>query len=127
MEVIEINSSNYKSYHDLNVVAFSLAHAGAQGESGGLKILDFNGILYHSNIVRSIKLEEAFSVCPPLKDCHFHPLNISVPKGWVSFYMGAGNFLVIKDKNEFKQSISDLTPNEKYWQWIDILQGLVKK
>ena len=36
MNVIEINSDNYKDYQHLDIIAFSFAGEGAQGEGGGL-------------------------------------------------------------------------------------------
>lgn len=35
MNVIEINSDNYKDYQHLDIIAFSFAEEGAQGEGGG--------------------------------------------------------------------------------------------
>lgn len=34
MNVIEINSENYKDYQHLDIIAFSFAGEGAQGEGG---------------------------------------------------------------------------------------------
>ena len=36
MNVIEINSENYKDYLHLDIIAFSFAGEGAQGEGGGV-------------------------------------------------------------------------------------------
>ena len=36
MNVIEINSENYNDYLHLDIIAFSFAGEGAQGEGGGL-------------------------------------------------------------------------------------------
>lgn len=125
MDTIEINSSNYTEFQNLYIIGFSLTHAGGQGEGGCIKIVTSDGKLYHTNICHSIKLEEAFSICPPLKDCHFSIFNTKIPVGWAFFYMGGGNFLVIKE--QFKNSLSLLSPNEQYWQWVNILQIIVKE
>lgn len=122
METIEINSLNYKEYQDLNVIGFSLAHAGAQGEGGGIKIVTSDGKLYHTNICHSIKLEEAFDVCPPLRVCHFKVFNSKVPKGWSLIYMGGGNFLVIKE--QFRDKLLSLSQNDLYWNWEKVLNKI---
>ena len=116
-ELIEITSSNYSEFKNLDVVAFSLAHAGAQGEGGGIYIITNDKKLYHTNIVKSISLNEAFKICPSLKECRFEPWRIVVPSGWTSFYMGGGNFLVVK--NGLKKYLEDCV--SLYNEWKDIL------
>lgn len=124
-KITEINSSNYTMFKNLDVIGFSLAHAGAQGEGGCVKIVDSNGKLYHTNICNSIKLNEAFTICPPLKDCNFKVLGTIVPNGWAYFYMGGGNFLVVK--KSFAEYLQKLMPNELFWKWSEVLQRAVKK
>ena len=119
MNIIEITSQNHQEFKGLDVVAFSLAHAGAQGEGGGINIITSDGKLYHTNIVRSIEIGEAFAVLPCLKDCYFHPIHTTVPEGWSHFYMGAGNFIVVRE--EFKKLFTSLEPFEIYRQWKDIV------
>lgn len=115
METIEINSSNFKEFQNLNAIAFSFAHPGAQGEDGSIKIMTSKGVLYHTNIIHSIKLEEVFTVCPALKECQFNLFTAIAPKGWISFYMGGGNFLIVKD--EYKEVITKAIPNGLYNCW----------
>ena len=124
-KIIEIDSSNYTKFQNLDVIGFSLAHAGAQGEGGCIKIVDSNGKLYHTNICNSIKLREAFTVCPPLKGCSFKVLGTTVPNGWTYFYMGGGNFLVVK--KSFAEHLQKLPPNELYWRWSEALIGTIGK
>ena len=52
MNIIEITSQNHQEFKGLDVVAFSLAHAGAQGE-GGVSIL----LLLMANCITQILLE----------------------------------------------------------------------
>ena len=124
----EITSENYQEFAPLEVVAFSLAHAGASGEGGGVYIIAANNSLYHTNIIYSIKLEEAFVLCPPLKDCYFNPAGSSVQEGWHSSYMGLGNFLVVSDLifDNFQQQIKGLEPFEIYPQWKEIVLKCLK-
>lgn len=59
MNVIEINSENYKDYLHLDIIAFSFAGEGAQGEGGGLCMVTSDGKLYHTNFVYTISWEQA--------------------------------------------------------------------
>ena len=49
MNIIEINESNYQSYTNLDIAAFSFAYEGAMGEGGGIYIIDKAGQIYHAN------------------------------------------------------------------------------
>ena len=59
MNVIEINSENYKDYLHLDIIAFSFAGEGAQGEGGGLWLLTSGGKLYHTKFAYTIRSEQA--------------------------------------------------------------------
>ena len=59
MNVIEINSENYKDYLHLDIIAFSFAGEGAQGEGGGLWMVTSDGKLYHTNFAYTISWEQA--------------------------------------------------------------------
>lgn len=124
MNIIEINSSNYTEFKSLSVVALSFTKLGGQGEKGCIKIMDKNGILYHSNIIKTIKLEEVFTVCTFLRKCDLNLFNAKVPDGWCSFYMGGGNFLIVK--GQFKEVIESGIPKGLYNNWIDILHNAIK-
>ncbi len=119
MNVIEINSSNFSQYSNLDIIAFSFANIGAQGKSGDIKIVVSDGLVYHTNYANSISLEDAFCLCPPLKECKFSLFGASVPKGWTSFYMGGGNFLVVKDS--LTEVITKTIPKGLYDHWIEAL------
>ena len=64
MNVIEINSENYKDYLHLDIIAFSFAGEGAQGEGGGLWMVTSDGKLYHTNFAYTISWEQAILLCP---------------------------------------------------------------
>lgn len=119
MEIIDINSSNFESFKNLDIIAFSFANIGALGEKGGIKIVTSNRTLYHTNMVKSIKVQELFLICPILKDCSFYLFNAIVPKGWTPFYMGGGNFLVVKD--EYEEIITKAIPDGLYNNWINVI------
>ena len=126
---IDITKSNLQEYYSLNIVAFSFAVPGAQGEGGGIYIITEEGRIYHTNIVwGDICIDDAFLICPPLKDCHFAVFGADKkPDGWNYHYMGAGNHLFIKDdiaKDVNKMSIG-LKPVELYQQWkLIVMQAL---
>lgn len=119
MNIIEVNTSNYTQYQNLDIVAFSFANPGAQGEGGGIKFVTSDKRICHTNYVKSISLDEAFQICPPLKDCNFALFDASPPTGWTFFYMGGGNFLVVKD--QFKDTIIKTIPEGLYNHWIESL------
>ncbi len=123
METIDINSSNYTKYQNIDIIAFSFANPGAQGKPGDIKIMSSNGILYHTNYIHSISLEDAFLVCPTLKDCKFNLFEALVPKGWASFYVGGGNFLVVKC--EYKDNITEIIPKDVYNNWAKALYKII--
>lgn len=75
---IDITKTNFHEYSSLDIVAFSFAVPGAQGEGGGIYVITKDGSVYHTNIVRSdISIDDAFLICPPLRDCHFSLLGVS--------------------------------------------------
>ena len=77
MNVIEINSENYKDYLHLDIIAFSFAGEGAQGEGGGLWMVTSDGKLYHTNFAYTISWEQAILLCPTLQACD---CDYSVPR-----------------------------------------------
>ena len=67
---IELNLSNYNQYIPLNIIAFSFASGGAQGEPGGVIIINDEGQIFHFNYVEGdIKQPKVvYLVCPPIKE-----------------------------------------------------------
>lgn len=122
--IIEITSSNYKDYMNLDIIAFSFAGEGAQGECGGIILVTSDGTVYHTNFIRDIDIEEVFDICPTLKECTSDVFRFYAPKGWSSFYLGGGNFLIVKE--EFQDAFASMDPYELYGQWIEILLKKVK-
>lgn len=123
-KIIEITSSNYKDYMNLDIIAFSFAGEGAQGECGSIILITSDGTVYHTNFIRNIDIEEVFEICPTLKECTSDVFRFYAPKGWSSFYLGGGNFLIVKE--EFQDAFANMDPYELYGQWIEILLKKVK-
>lgn len=119
MNIIEITSSNITDFKTINIIAVQFTKIGGQGEGGSIKIMDSEGSLYHTNIVKTIKLKELFLICPFLEKCELGLFKSTVPEGWYSFYMGGGNFLIVKD--QFKDTISKIIPIGIYNNWINTL------
>lgn len=119
MKIIEIDSSNYAQHQNLDIIAFSFANPGAQGKRGDIKIVTSDGTVYHTNYVDRISLDEVQCFCSPLKDCNFNLFGASVPEGWTSFYMGGGNFLVVKDS--FTETITKVSSEGIYNHWLNAL------
>ena len=126
MNVIEINSENYKDYLHLDIIAFSFAGEGAQGEGGGggLWMVTSAGKLYHTNFAYTISWEQAILLCPTLQACDCDLFRTTPPEGWQSYYMGGGNFLIVKDT--YTEIFSQLDPYDLYGQWKDILIEKIK-
>lgn len=124
MNVIEINSENYKDYLHLDIIAFSFAGEGAQGEGSGLWMMTSDGKLYHTNFAYTISWEQAILLCPTLQACDCDLFRTTPPEGWQSYYMGGGNFLIVKDT--YTEIFSQLDPYDLYGQWKDILIEKIK-
>lgn len=118
---IDITKTNFHEYSSLDIVAFSFAVPGAQGEGGGIYVITKDGSVYHTNIVRSdISIDDAFLICPPLRDCHFSLLGADkIPDEWDYHYMGAGNHLFVR--NDIAKCINEMSAGleavELYQQW----------
>ena len=50
-DLIHLTNSNFQQYLPINIVAFSYAYSGAQGEPGGVYIIDDNGKIFHFNYI----------------------------------------------------------------------------
>ena len=120
-------------YVPLDIVAFSFASPGAMGDSGAIIVVTGEGHAYRTNpFFEDISMEEAFQVCPPLKDCQFGVFGGGkIPEGWQSHYLGCGNHLVIRD--DISAQFSTVIEREEfkkmgaiYKHWIDIVFEVIK-
>ena len=65
---IELKLSNYNDYLPINIIAYSFATSGAQGEAGGVEIISKEGKTFHFNYCEGdITENEMYLICPPLK------------------------------------------------------------
>ena len=116
---IDLNSSNYKDFLPINIVAYSYAKSGAMGEAGGVYIISKEGQIFHLNYVYGgITSDEVNIVCPPLKE---QSQNFQLYKeNWKDFNMGMGNYLTVHISiyDKFQEKIQNLNLS---------MQGLFQK
>ena len=125
--MIELKHSNYKKYLPLNIIAFSYAHSGAQGEPGGVKIIDNDGKIYHFNYIdNKLKENEIYEIFPFIKNIEL----CKIIEGWQELNMGAGNRLYVNESiyQEFKEKTKDLkSPVSLYQRWTKIILDIINK
>ena len=123
---IELSKSNYKKYTPINAMAFSYANGGAQGEPGGIIILDNNGTFFHFNYNEGdLKKDEIFEICPSLKEVALN----QIPENFEKMNMGMGNTLFVNKSifPEVKEKTKDLkNPAALYIQWKHIILDIIK-
>lgn len=127
---IYISKENYKEYTNLDVVAFSYAHGGAQGVGGEIIVITKDVKIYSMNYVYDMEIEMCDKVCPPLKNCIFGLWDVEeTPNGWKGVRLGAGNFLVIAEPlyHQLKRQMFKLAPHELYGKWIDMVLNCIKE
>ena len=151
---IELSKSNYKNYLPINIMAFSYANGGAQGEPGGIIILDNEGKFFHLNYeTGDLKPDEIYEICPPLKEinnnskkfdemnkgkgniCEICPALKQIilknnTEKFEEMNMGMGNKLFVNKSifPEVKEKTKDITrPNMLYIRWKNIILDIIKK
>ena len=106
---IELSKSNYKNYLPINTIAFSYANGGAQGEPGGIIILDKEGKFFHFNYTRdAFKESDLDAICPPIKE---RKDDISkFEEEWKDINLGMGNSLTINKSisQKFQEKAKDI-------------------
>ena len=124
---IELSKSNYKNYLPINTIAFSYANGGAQGEPGGVIILDKEGKFFHFNYAEGdLKNEEIFEICPYLKEIESN----KVEENFERMNMGMGNTLFVSKSilPEVKEKTKDIKrPDQLFSQWKKIIYDIIKK
>ena len=119
---IEIKKSNYKDYLPISMIAFSFAGGGAQGDPGGIKIVDIDGrIFYLNHAFGDLNENEVKEICPPLKE--------RSPEGWQIINMGMGNTLFVSKSilQQFQEKTKDIkTPSGYYSRWVNIVLNIIK-
>ncbi|MBP1541748.1 MAG: hypothetical protein ILA25_06220 [Prevotella sp.] len=135
MDVVTLTDSNYSGYLNLDALAFSFASPGAMGDGGGICIIDKDGKIYYANFCfgdELIKLEAVEKAIPVIKECKFGALGALVPSGWVSFYLGFGNHLVMSTEiaDDFRQKITEANLQNRgdlFQRWPGFILGIIGK
>ena len=127
---IELNSSNYKEFLPINIVAYSFAKSGAMGEAGGVYIISKEGQIFHLNYVYGgIKPDEVYIVCPPLKE---KSQNFNAyQENWKDFNMGMDNNLTLHisifDKFQEKKQKLNLNLGGLFQEWKTIVFEILEE
>ena len=123
---IVLNKSNYKDYLPISMIAFSYATGGAQGDPGGIKIVDIDGRVFYLNYAYGdLNKNEVYEICPPLKE--YSPGK--VPEEWHIINMGMGNTLFVNKSifQQFKEETKDIkTPSGYYSTWVNVVLNIIK-
>lgn len=129
-EVIYIDENNYRDYFNLNIIAFSFAHGGAQGSPGEILVITREAQTYSMNYAYGyMTIEMCDEVCPPLKDCFFGFFDVEkTPDGWKGISLGAGNFLVLAESiyNQLNQDLLCIPPHIRYGRWRSMVMGCLR-
>ena len=125
--MVSLYKSNYKYYLPIDPMAFSYAHGGAQGEPGGVIIIDNDGKFFHFNcIYGDLKKDEILEICPQLKEAALG----SIPENYEFKSLGAGNSLFVNKAivPDFKEKTKDIErPAQLYSKWVSIILNIIKK
>ncbi len=123
---IELNKSNYKGYLPIKEIAFSYAGGGAQGEPGGINIVDTDGKIFHLNhAFGDLTENEVYEICPPLIKVDQR----ETPEGFHRINMGMGNTLYIGNSilQQFQEETKDInSPSGYYLRWIKVVLNIIK-
>ena len=126
--MIELTHSNYNKYIPINIIAFSYAHSGAQGEPGGVKIIDKDGTIFHFNyyLKDDLKENEINEICPMIKNIESN----RTLSEWTDLNMGMGNILFVN--NSISQEVKEKTKHLEsrsslYRRWTSIILDIIKK
>ena len=127
----QISRQNYKAYVNLDAVAFSYAHGGAQGVGGEIIVITKNVKMYAMNYVYGdMEIEMCDEVCPPLKDCIFGFFDVEeTPVGWKGVRLGAGNFLVLAEPlyYQLRRQMFKMPSYVLYGKWIDLVTSYLEE
>ena len=125
--IIELQKSNFKDYLPINMIAFSYANGGAQGEPGAILIVDTDGRTFHLNYAYGdLSKDEVYEICPPLKENSPE----KDPEGWHKINMGMGNTLFVSKSilQQFKEETKDIhRPDGYYLTWKKVVLNIIKK
>ena len=136
MNIIEINESNYQSYTNLDIAAFSFAYEGAMGEGGAIYIIDTAGNIYHANYFRGdycIEKNHIKDIIPIFEDLQFRMFGIETDnENWVAVNLGFGNSLLVTKtiSDAFNKKVEGANferSGQLFQHWPGFVSGLLGK
>ena len=136
MNIVKICESNYQSYLNLEIVAFSFAYEGAMGEPGSIYIIDKAGQIYNANYCwadNCIERDHIKDIIPVFEDLGFGIMGCeSYNDNWDAVYLGYGNTLLMtKDIIDgFNKKVEEAKyehSGELFQHWPGIVLGLIGK
>ena len=133
MERIKLTKQSIKKLTPDNLIAITIADAGAMGDPGAIEFVDKNLKLYYTHF-GEIEKSELERVIPFLKTLQLMFGDIEgLNKDWAGLYTGYGNYLFVRP--EFKEPILHFVEEnygdselplvvELYSHWYDALKTL---
>lgn len=126
--IVVLTRENYENYLPIQVKAFSFAEGGAMGYPGEFIIVENHDKIFKFNIITfECNRAEIEKIIPLYYECRFGLFGrYDLPDGWVGFYLGAGNHLIIHAsiREKFMEKAQNCQGLYSNWQKIvvDILQ-----
>ena len=118
---IELTHINYKDYIPINIIAFSFAFSGAQGEPGGVIMINDKGQIFHFNYLddKLIK-EEIDEIFPFINNYNL----VKFEEKYQEINLGMGNRLLVEKSfyPKVEQIIKEIkNPSQLYCKWKNII------
>ena len=124
---IELTHINYKDYIPINIIAFSFAYSGAQGEPGGVIMVNDKGQIFHFNYLEDKLIkDEIDEIFPFIKNYDL----IGFEENYKEINLGMGNKLLVEKifYPKVEQMINEIkSPSNLYRQWKNIILNALKK
>lgn len=133
--IIELKNENIEEIIYDDIIAVTIAEAGAMGEPNGFYAVNKEHKLYHLNFGEtSIEKETLYEKFPLLVklNCFFEEVS-NLDMEWKWFNMGFGNYLVVRDsiysivKKYIKENLKeDYEHGELYNKWYEVIKNVTQ-
>ena len=123
---IELTHINYKDYIPINIIAFSFAYSGAQGEPGGVIIINDKGQIFHFNYLDDKLIKEEIDEIFPFINNYYL---VKFEEKYQEINMGMGNKLLVEKSfyPKVEQIINEIkNPSSLYCRWKNIILNALK-
>lgn len=133
-KIIKLDKDSIKDINYSSVVAITIAEEGAMGEQNAFHVVLNDLSHYYVNLeVADFPSEDFFKTFPVMEtfSCFFGNVN-NLENGWKWYYMGFGNYLLIREKYDDKVSKcikenygDDLGDGRLYQNWYNVLKKTI--